>query len=327
MSPELIKIQAELGAQNTYRKCASMLTLMTGKRSINNASRIHRTTNIIGEQIEEHIRVKDDTNTITDTVAKELVVNVDGGYIHDADNKGHNFEAMSAKIYRPENLIHVGSTMRPVITEKHCAGSAKKDKQSTMIKRFKKACKLEGLSKKTNVIALADGAKNCWNIIRSIAPLCLAILYILDWFHIGKYVTTVKRQLPDAHHHDIDAVKNELWHGRVTSALKGLDDLLTKLSAKKHIDKVTNFRNYIDDNKDYIVNYNDRKESSLIYTSNVAESTVEHYISARFRKQQKMQWKRKSADGVLQIRASMISGDWNRAWKIAANKFYMKNVA
>ena len=357
ISPALIKIQSELGAQNTYRKCADILTLIMGKRTVNNKSRIHRTTNLIGSKIETYISNKMETQEtlpqysgkINDPVvtnkprnialhpsqnkeaahqsARELVLNVDGVHIHDDENRGHNFEAMVAKVYKPENLISVGDSQRSVIVSKHCAGSAKKDKQSTMKERVLEACKHEGFTKDTKVTALSDGAKNCWNIIAFIQSLCCIVYCILDWFHIAKYITTLKGQLDKQHGETLDAAKNELWIGNTTEAMAIIDKLRLVLRKKKHIKKVENFYQYIEDNKNHIVDYSNRQENGLVFTSHVAESTVEHYASARLKKKQKMQWKRANAHGVLQIRAAMISGDWENIWKESGNDFFLKGAA
>jgi len=327
LSPELMKIQAELGAQNTYGKSANMLALVTGKRSVNNKSRIHRTTNIVGKHIEEVVSKKAANDWVSPKPAKEIILNVDGLYIHDDEHRGHNFEAMVAKVFQPDNLIKIGSSQRPVIIQKHCAGSAKKDDQETMKQRVLEACKLEGLTKETTVTALSDGARNCWNIIKSILASCLMMICILDWFHIGKYVTTVKGQLPKEYGATLDLAKQALWYGRTSDALSILDDLKAKLTVKKQIKKVVNFSQYIKDNEPYIVNYDERQEAGLVFSSSIAESTVEHYASSRFKKRQKMQWKRDNVHGVLQIRATIISGGWDMLWKEAGNEIFRKKAA
>lgn len=317
ISPELLKVQAELGSQNTYRKCAVMLRLMVGKnRKVNNTSRIQRTTNAIGAKIEkyraEHLSKEQPK------AARELSVVVDGGHIHDRDNPGHNFEAMAAKVYKPENVVSI-SKGKSIIKEKHCAGSAMKDDQETMKQNLIEASKREGLSRETTITALADGAKNCWNIIQALVPLCFVLTCILDWFHIGKYAQNLKGQLPKQHEHFIDSAKTLLWHGMINPALEILEKLKAELASRDHKDKVENFSNYIKDNREHIVDYDKRAQDGLIYTSHVAESTIEHYVNARFKKKQKMQWKRENTHAVLQIRASIIDGSWDMLWKSAAN--------
>lgn len=316
VSPELLKIQAELGSQNTYRRCSDMLRLMAGrKRAVNNVSRIHRTTNAVGAQVEEH-RAKQILSE-EPKPAKELSLSVDGGHLHDAEHPGHNFEAMAAKVYKPENLVSL-SKGKNIITEKHCVGSAKDDAQETMKKNVLEASLREGLTQATVVTALADGARNCWNIIESLRSLCMLIC-ILDWFHIGKYVQNLKGQLPKQYEIFLEAAKTELWHGKIDQAMEILEKLQMQQLAVEQKEKIDNFSNYIRDNRDHIVDYDQRDKDGLIYTSHVAESTIEHYVNARFKKKQKMQWKRMNAHAVLQIRASIIDGSWDVLWESAAN--------
>ena len=142
---------------------------------------------------------------------------------------------------------------------------------------------------------------------------------ILDWFHIGKYAQNLKGQLLKQHEHFIDSAKTQLWHGRIDTALEILEKLKAELTSADHKEKVENFSTYIKDNREHIVNYDQRDQDGLIYTSHVAESTIEHYVNARFKKKQKMQWKRKNTHAVLQIRASIIDGSWDMIWKSAAN--------
>jgi hypothetical protein len=46
----------------------------------------------------------------------------------------------------------------------------------------------------------------------------------------------------------------------------------------------------------------------------VAETHIDTIINARHKKKQKMQWTREGAHNVLQIRACMISNEWNEKW-------------
>ena len=322
VSPELLKVQAELGAKNTYRKSADMLRLMVGgRRRINNHNRISKTTNRIGEHVEK-LRSEQILEGPANTVpATEIVLSVDGGHIHDSDNPGHNFEAMVAKIFKPENIVPI-SKGKNVIKEKHCVGSAKDDKQETMKRRVHEACIREGLTERTTIVALADGAKNCWNIINSLAPICFSLTCILDWFHIGKYAQNLKSQLPSQYQNFIDSAKTELWYGRSDLALSILEKFQEELKSDDYKKKVENFSAYIKGNVEYIVDYSNRDKDGLIYTSHIAESTVEHYINQRFKKKQKMQWKRKNAHAVLQVRASIVDKSWDTIWKKSANELF-----
>jgi len=51
MHIDLIKLQAEYGANNSYRKAAKDLTRITGKRKINNHGRICCVTKAVGSAL------------------------------------------------------------------------------------------------------------------------------------------------------------------------------------------------------------------------------------------------------------------------------------
>ena len=71
-------------------------------------------------------------------------------------------------------------------------------------------------------------------------------------------------------------------------------------------------RTYLLNNIDKLVNYMDRKEAKLPYTSSIAETTVESQINTRFKLKQKMQWTRENAHNVLQIKTTMSSNEWDK---------------
>ena len=88
----LIKLQAENGANQSYRKASAHLQALTGKgRKINNRNRIRRTTNEVGKLLEQKTDQKQTVTRLThrskdEAYASELNVVVDGGHVHDANN-------------------------------------------------------------------------------------------------------------------------------------------------------------------------------------------------------------------------------------------------
>jgi len=208
--------------------------------------------------------------------------------VHDAGHKGHNFEAMVAKIYRPEHVVRQDKHHN-IITKKQCVGSTKQDKQRVMKEHVLTAAKKAGLTKETIVTGLADGAKNCWNIIKELSNHCLFLLCILDWFNIGKHFKNVEDQLPKEEKTILDLAKESLWNGHTATCLSWLEKTKIGLTQINHIKSINALITYLTNNKAYIVNYGERKAQGLLYTSHVAESTVEHYPGARLKKHQKMQ--------------------------------------
>ena len=60
-----------------------------------------------------------------------------------------------------------------------------------------------------------------------------------------------------------------------------------------------------------------RQNKGLIFTSNLAESTVESLINQRCKGQQHMRWSRDGLDPLLQFRTAIGSNDWDKIWKTA----------
>ena len=157
-----------------------------------------------------------------------------------------------------------------------------------MIKSVLVAAKKQGLSSETNITALCDGADNCWNIASSLKNYCASFLGILDWFHVAMKFQNIS--LPKTQKKRLERVKWCLWHGNVDKAIEKINTLIDKVKNASRLTKLVKLRNYIVNNKDYIVNYDARKNNNLVFTSNMAESTVESLINQRCKGHQHMRW-------------------------------------
>lgn len=310
---DLIKLQSEYGAMVSFGKSETLLRESLGEnRAINNHERIRQTSKGIGQLVEK--RLVSDLYSEPVGQANELIAQVDGGYIHDKATPGHDFEAMTAKVFQPQNCLEI-SKDRHAIMDKNCAASAEKDKQATMKRLTLSAAKAQGMGPQTQVTALADGAKNCWNIIRFLKGHCGALLLILDWFHIGKNLKTLFKKVSCFDENIKELVMIKLWKGQATQAIELLKEEATRiakhLATLKFQEDITKTITYLENNKKMIVNYQQRKKDGLIYTSSIAESTVEHLLSQRMKKKQKMQWTREGCHAILQLRAAMASDLWD----------------
>lgn len=328
ISPELKKLQATLGSQISYRKAKDTLNRISSvKRAINNHVRIAKNTYQVGQDIMAY-NAQYNTSNIDGqayenrrenykgnayTYNNEMILVVDGGYVHDATNIGHNFEIMVSKIYRPENIAKV-SKDRYQITKMNCSGSAKKDSQKEMISRTQEAAKAEGMNQRTKVTVLADGAKNCWNIANELFEMCAFMVMILDWFHIAKYFQNILNIANSAEQKILDEAKAYIWNGDYENGMRILNllhDSVCKANIKK---KILTLITYLGNNKDYLTNYAERHEKGLPYSSSVAESTVEQVINSRFKKKSKARWNRINSDMLLQVRLSLINCTFDDYW-------------
>lgn len=113
----------------------------------------------------------------------------------------------------------------------------------------------------------------------------------------------------------LESAKWSLWHGNTKLFNKRINELIEQASNVKLLKKLRELKQYITNNELKIVDYNRRKNQNLIFTSNLAECTVESLINQRCKGKQHMQWSREGVQPILQIRASSASTDWQLNWE------------
>ncbi len=69
------------------------------------------------------------------------------------------------------------------------------------------------------------------------------------------------------------------------------------ITDEKKRSKLKGLYDYLKNNLDYLVNYNEREKADKTFTSQVAESHIDTLINARHKRKQKMQWTRDGAQG------------------------------
>lgn len=312
--PDLAKLQCEQGALHSYREAQTNLENLTVKRRpVNNHNKIKVLTSQVGAVLaEENLQAPPVEECASP--AGELIVQIDGGHIPTKDKDKRSFEALSAVIYRPESIEVVDQNHRR-IESKSCALSAKDDGLATIKTYVLNAALKQGLGDETEIIALADGAKNCWSVIKNLAEHCKKMTCILDWFHIGKKFQNVRSAVEEGFNDTLERVKWSLWHGQADKALNKLELLMTNITDPKKQKKLKDLYDYLENNRAYLVNYEERDKDNKTYTSQVAESHIEAIINARHKKSGKMQWTREGAHNVLQIRGKLISDEWSEHWQ------------
>jgi len=313
LSGDLVKVQASLGADHTYRESEKILELFSQKeRQVNNHDRVKHVVESVGKVIEQ--MNEDEKEIISVKPAPELILNVDGGHIKTTEDK-RSLEAMVSVIYRPDALKANKKDTRNYLTSKSCAASIKDDGQKQMIGSTIIAALKQGLNEKTHVTALCDGADNCWKIAESLEKFCGKITYILDWFHISMKMENIA--LPEVLKSKLMRIKWHLWRGNIDRALVRLSELEILAANKIEKDKINKFSVYIKNNKIRIVDYRKRKKDGVVFTSNLAESTVENLINKRCKGKQHMRWSRNGLNPLLQLRATIHSDEWAEKWRSA----------
>jgi len=317
--PELLKKQLITGSDNSYEKASSSLNSESGtERSINNASTIRKKLKKCGTILGE-IKLKSAWTNSKKTF-DELVAEADGGHIQYIEKGKHSFEEMLTTIFRPEDLKAVNNN-RNELKNKICVGSALSDKQVTIKQLTINACKKMGMTENTDIIALSDGAKNCWPVLEALAPFCKSFTTILDWFHVGKHFTSRESKIPEELKEKYNKAKWHLWHGHPASSLIRLEQVKAETDDSKAHNVIDWLINYINNNKRNIVDYHKRELKDKIISSQTAETTVNNVINSR-QKNQQMRWSRDGAHSVIQIRTSIYSKSWKEDWNLLKNEIY-----
>lgn len=314
-SGELQMLQSRLGATHTYRESEELLSLFSGsERSINNHDRIKQVTESVGTSL--MVLSQHEKELVATEEAAELVLTVDGGYIRTTGHDTRRMEAMASVVYQPEALRANKPDTRHYLTSKNCAASVLDDSQAEFISATLIAALKQGLGSKTHVTALCDGAANCWRVVEALRPLCGSMTCILDWFHIAMKMQNIS--LPEKLKIKFLRVKWHLWRGNTEAAITRIQQLIKAAKLTSVVDKLKKFELYIQNNLTRIVSYYERKKKGLIFTSNLAESTVESLINRRCKGQQHMRWSREGLNPLLQIRAALNSkGEWENKWRTA----------
>ena len=204
---------------------------------------------------------------------------------------------MTSVIYQPDSIITNKKDTHNYLSSKNCAASVSNDSQEQIICSTILAALKQGMGASTKITALCDGAKNCWSVVDAIKPLCGSMTCILDWFHLAMKIENIS--LPVKLKERLLKVKWYLWRGDVTSAITRLNQLIDDSKNETHIERLKKFSSYITNNATRIVNYLERKEAGLVFTSNLAESTVESLINRRCKGQQHMRWSRDGLNSTI----------------------------
>ena len=235
-------------------------------------------TIIVKEKLKEHTPVK------SKEAVSELVVVADGGHLKSSGNDSRSFEAMLATVYSPKNIQRIDKHHNE-ITRRTSVASALDDHQKTIKKLIFNACRQEGANTYvTELTCLTDGASNCWSITNSLKGCCKKLINVLDWFHITKRFTVINNRVDDIFKDKLEKVKWFFWHGKDKEGLERLTRLQQTVDDQALFSDLEDLYNYLNRNKKYMVNYQERQANNLPFTSTYAESSVNALINTRQKK-------------------------------------------
>src|SRR5208283_3233164 len=238
-----------------------------------------------------------------------IVVGLDGGYVRNWDDRKTNFEVIVGRsVPEDRDARYVGLA--------HGYDSKPK-------RRLFDVLKSQGLQANQDVTFLTDGGEEIRALTEFVTP---TSEHVLDWFHITMRLTVLEQYARGVAHHDeaagarllaeLERIKWLLWHGNQYRARESIDIFeddvdglevaypnLSKFAKSAH-----EFAVYIRTNTSSLINYGERFRAGERISSCLAESTVNAVISKRFAKRQQMQWTKRGAHLLLQIRTRALDG-------------------
>ncbi len=241
----------------------------------------------------------------------EIVVGIDGGYVRDWSDKKDHFGVLVGKsLPRDRKDRYLGLV------------------QSFDVKPKRRLWELlcsQGLQMNQAVTFLTDGGEDVRNLAAEMAPYAE---HHLDWFHVTMRLTVLGQFAKGVIHYDQEAgeqvarellrIKRYLWHGNARAGLLfaeclvdniyGLEEECAYPKLKAFLNSAEEFATYIRRNAHAIPNYGERYRNHERIATSFVESAVNVVIAKRFNKKQQMQWTRRGAHMLLQIRTRTLDG-------------------
>jgi len=324
-TPELERVQAELGARTSFRDAARILEALLPASPANQEG-VRTRTHAVALQLEAADRqaaakvmaVRDEPDKAAVADERRPVVMLDGAYIRAVP--GHqvrNFEAICGKVEREGHSTRRFALVRSVAEQPHAL--------------LRAALQDQGWREGDAVTAISDGDPALPALVRlatggPVEP-------ILDWFHLSMRVHHVEQVMGglcavepplaplDHAQIDVERLRHLLWNGHHEKACEALgrigswakdatvlNDPAMEPRAKRLLARCTELRSYIENNEGALIDYGQRYRTGKPISTSRAEGTVNQLVSARMNKRQQMRWSPRGAHRVLQVRAALLDG-------------------
>ncbi len=318
-TPELRRLQAELGARFSFREAAQLLNELTPCARQNHAT-IRNRLSSVAEQLE----AKDDAGS---SPADGVVVFLDSAYVR------------SRPEYQRRNFEVIVGSIETVAGEKRRfgLGLGGVERPADVLRSNLTAA---GWEKGTPITVLSDGDAALPRLVRDATG--TEITHILDWWHISariRHVETTFKTLLAAHDGDdapevarlAQRLRWRIWNGQVDHALEALHSLFhfafqikqsnegwlaeAALSAASRAEEL---KTYLEYNISAVVNYGERRRSGNAVSTSRAEGLVNEIANVRMGKKQRMRWSPEGAHRVATVRAAVLDARLSAGRELAA---------
>jgi len=325
-TPELARVQAELGARTSFRDAAGILDRLQPASPANQES-VRNRTHAVALRLEaddqqaatEVTAVRNAPDKAAAADASRPIVMLDGAYIRAvAGHQVRNFEAICGKVEHEGHPTRRFAVVRSVAEQPHAM--------------LRAALRDQGWREGDAVTAISDGDPALPALVRSATG--GPVEYILDWFHLSMRVHHVEQvmlglcavqpPLPTPLGHaqaDVERLRHLLWNGYHEKACEALGRIMSwtetaivlnepaaEAKVGRLVARCTELRSYIQNNEGALIDYGQRYRAGKPISTSRAEGTVNQLVNARMNKRRQMRWSPRGAHRVLQVRAAVLDG-------------------
>ena len=314
-TPELRRLQADLGARHSFREAARLLNELTPCTKQNHVKIRNRLASVAA-------CLKDgcnDTQEASDAQSNptDLTVFLDSAYVRSRpEYQRRNFEVIVGSIESG-----TGKKRRFGLSQ----GGA-----DHPIECLRSNLKAAGWREGVAVTVLSDGDPALPRLVRNATG--TDVRHILDWWHISVRIRhvettfqTLVSQIETESSAEIAALVEKLrwriWYGQTDRALDTLDVLFRfAIRVREHTHGQSNdaalsvasramdLRTYLSHNLSAIANYGRRRQQGKAISTSRAEGLVNEIANVRIGKKQRMRWSPRGAHRVAVVRAAVLDG-------------------
>ena len=331
-SPELLYVETKWASLLPFAKVAELLREVLPAEADDETIRRH--VQATAERIEEELGEERQLNLFEgESIEPEeqappdgpMTVGIDGGYVRAAHKQGF-FEVIAGR-----SVVAFRRAAEDEVPEAKCFGYVQ-TYDAKPRRRLFELMKSQGLQNNQQVVFLSDGGEDVRRVQDYLHPFSE---HWIDWFHITMRITVLQQQTKSLQGEAntgekagglskrIDSVKHLLWHGNVAEALDRVSDMLLDLewirahsaAAEKLAAGLAEFEIYIRNNREFIPNFGERYRQGETISTAFVESTINQVVSRRFVKKQQMQWTRKGAHLLLQVRTKVLNNEWEDVFR------------
>lgn len=312
-TPELQRLQAELGSRHSFREAARLIeTFLPCAPQSNTTVR-----NRLGRIAETLCSAEaEERNKDTQPTSAPLTVFLDGAHIRcRPEYQKRHLDVVVGKIEIPNMSRRFGLVQQ----------AAKSP--ARQLRNDLKAQSWDGQSK---VTVISDGEPALPNLVRRAVK--GPVIHILDWWHISMRVKHIENAvagllqiqefsgLPQLFERPAETLRWNLWHGKVMTAATHLKVLTIdcdrlrpetrelSAAASRVKARCQDLYTYLSNNFDALINYGRRHRNGLAISSSRAEGCVDDIGNTRMGKKRRMRWSPQGAHRVAVTRAAVLDG-------------------